>query len=100
MNFMSLLNKVESSYYMFCDQDDIWKPDKIEVTYRAMKSAEEKEEEGKTFSRDCLLNYHIGPSEQVVIQSETLSGTYIVIKGKHTGSPKGKWLTTMELKPA
>lgn len=28
---------------MFCDQDDIWKPDKIEVTYRAMKSAEEKE---------------------------------------------------------
>lgn len=66
----------------------------------SQKSAEEKEEEGKTFSRDCLLNYHIGPSEQVVIQSETLSGTYIVIKGKHTGNPKGKWLTMMELKPA
>ena len=66
----------------------------------SQKSSGEKNDEGKTFSRDCLLNYHIGPSEQVVIQSETLNGTFIVIKGKHTGSPKGKWLTTMELKPA
>lgn len=66
----------------------------------SQKSSSEKDDEGKTFSRDCLLNYHIGPSEQIVVQSETLNGTFIVIKGKHTGSPKGKWITSMELKPA
>lgn len=66
----------------------------------SQKSSSEKDDEGKTFSRDCLLNYHIGPSEQIVVRSETLNGTFIVIKGKHTGSPKGKWITSMELKPA
>lgn len=65
----------------------------------SQKSSGEKKDEGNTYSRECLLNYHIGPAEQVVIQSETLNGTYVVIKGKHTGSPKGKWITTMELKP-
>lgn len=32
MNFMSLLNKVESSYYMFCDQDDVWLPEKVQIS--------------------------------------------------------------------
>lgn len=30
------------SYVMFTDQDDIWKKDKIEVTYNAMLDAEKK----------------------------------------------------------
>ena len=42
-NFLKAVQRETFPYFMFCDQDDIWKPDKIEVTYRAMKSAEEKE---------------------------------------------------------
>lgn len=30
-NFMSLLEHVEADYFMFCDQDDVWNPDKIET---------------------------------------------------------------------
>jgi len=31
-NFLSMLNRVESPYYMFCDQDDVWRPRKIELS--------------------------------------------------------------------
>ena len=39
-NFLKAVQRETAPYFMFCDQDDIWKPDKIEVTYRAMKEAE------------------------------------------------------------
>jgi glycosyltransferase involved in cell wall biosynthesis len=39
-NFMALLAHAMSNYYMFCDQDDIWLPDKVEKTQKAMKAAE------------------------------------------------------------
>lgn len=40
MNFMSLLNMVESDYYMFCDQDDVWLPFKIDVSLAEMEKIE------------------------------------------------------------
>lgn len=44
-NFARLLQDVQnSSYVMFTDQDDIWKKDKIEVTYNAMLDAEKSME--------------------------------------------------------
>lgn len=30
-NFLNLVTKVEADCYLFCDQDDIWNPDKIET---------------------------------------------------------------------
>lgn len=42
MNFMSLLNIVESNYYMFCDQDDVWFNNKIEIEYERMIEEEKK----------------------------------------------------------
>ncbi len=42
MNFMSLLNMVDSEYYMFCDQDDVWFPDKIEKSLTRMREEESK----------------------------------------------------------
>lgn len=41
-NFFSLLKRVDSDYYMFADQDDVWKETKIEKSLLSMK-----EEEGK-----------------------------------------------------
>lgn len=40
MNFMSMLNAVESQYYMFSDQDDVWFDDKVERTLCRMKQEE------------------------------------------------------------
>ena len=72
----------------------------IAVGSDSQKSSATKSEEGNYVTRECLLNYHIGPAEQVVIQSHSLNGRFIVAKGKHTGTPKGNWKTTIEMKPA
>lgn len=41
-NFIHLLKSVygKSDYYMFCDQDDVWLPEKISVTLEKMKQSE------------------------------------------------------------
>lgn len=39
-NFMSLLNMIESKYYMFCDQDDVWFPNKISDSLKRMQEEE------------------------------------------------------------
>lgn len=39
-NFAQLLKKCDDDYIMFCDQDDIWLPEKVEKTFAAMKDAE------------------------------------------------------------
>lgn len=39
-NFMFLLNYVDAPYIMFCDQDDVWLKNKIELTLNRMKSVE------------------------------------------------------------
>ena len=46
-NFLSMLTSVESDYYMFCDQDDVWLPEKIETEYKAMKKLESEEGKNK-----------------------------------------------------
>lgn len=32
-SFFYMLESIDSLYYMFCDQDDYWQPDKVEVSY-------------------------------------------------------------------
>ena len=44
-NFLSMLERVEADYYMFCDQDDEWLPEKIELSLQEM-TAREKETPG------------------------------------------------------
>lgn len=39
-NFMFLLSQVQSRYYMFADQDDVWLPEKIAKTYQKMQQVE------------------------------------------------------------
>ncbi len=39
-NFAELLKYADSDYIMFCDQDDIWLPEKIEKTLKVIKNAE------------------------------------------------------------
>ena len=50
-NFWNAIHKVyqesASPYYMFCDQDDVWMPDKIQKTYAKMQEVE------KALDRKC-----------------------------------------------
>ncbi len=39
-SFLALMEQVESDYYMFCDQDDIWIPTKVEDTFNKMRETE------------------------------------------------------------
>lgn len=41
-HFMALLRLADAPYVMTCDQDDVWDADKVEVTLRAMREAEER----------------------------------------------------------
>ena len=41
MNFGKLLEYADTEYIMFSDQDDVWLPNKIELTLNAMKAAEQ-----------------------------------------------------------
>ncbi|MBN1456411.1 MAG: glycosyltransferase family 2 protein [Sedimentisphaerales bacterium] len=40
LNFQRLLENSNAEYIMFCDQDDVWLPKKIEATFDLMKAAE------------------------------------------------------------
>lgn len=42
-SFMKLLEYCDSEYIMFCDQDDVWLPNKIELSFRKIKELEENE---------------------------------------------------------
>lgn len=39
-SFFELLGQVDADYYMFCDQDDVWLPNKVQLTYDEMRHLE------------------------------------------------------------
>ena len=39
-NFISLVRQADTDYCLFCDQDDIWEPEKISVLIQAMLEQE------------------------------------------------------------
>ena len=44
-SFMWLLQNVEAKYYMFCDQDDLWLPNKIEQSVNLIEQLEHENHE-------------------------------------------------------
>ena len=53
-NFEFLLERVENEYYMFSDQDDIWKEDKIE---KSIKKIEETDRDLEVVDSDLNVTY-------------------------------------------
>ena len=60
-NFFELLQRVDSDYYMFCDHDDIWLSNKIEVTHKKMKFRELENEDKPilVFTDLKVVNSHL-----------------------------------------
>ncbi len=42
-SFIRLLERSAADYVMFCDQDDVWLPDKIDITLKAMQEIESED---------------------------------------------------------
>lgn len=59
-NFFYLLRAVEAPAYMFCDQDDVWLPDKIEKEYRAYRALGETEEPVLVFTDLRIVDSGLG----------------------------------------
>ena len=57
-----------------------------------------QQDEKDTKIRRCTLNYHLGASDHVKIQSKTLNGVYQIVRGKHVGSQSKDWYTEIEVK--
>lgn len=74
-NFFRLLEVVESEYYMFCDQDDVWLPTKIDVSLQVIKDAEQ--EYGHipimAFNDDIVCNEHLQVIENSRWQSAKIN---------------------------
>ncbi len=69
----------------------------VETDLNSQKTGEARKED--TISRSCLLHYGVATAEVVKVQSDSLNGRFIVVKGRHKGGRTGDWKTSMELKP-
>ena len=45
-NFLNMISDIEHNYVMFADQDDVWHPDKIKISFLEMKKTEKYAGEG------------------------------------------------------
>ncbi|MBR1592538.1 MAG: glycosyltransferase family 2 protein [Ruminococcus sp.] len=74
-NFMSMLKYAKEPYIMFCDQDDIWKNDKIETVYNEMRRIE-----GDKSEKPCLVF-----SDLYVVNSELeiISDSFMRYSGRN-----------------
>lgn len=63
-------------------------------------SKEAMREDGNTISKKSLLNYHLGPADEVMIIDSETKGRYKIIRGEHSGSQSGEYVTRFEAKLA
>lgn len=79
---------------------DIRKPEHQHEDHGDGEDAQQQAEDEGNLSRDCLLNYHIGVADKIVIRDSQTNGTFMVVSGVHEGTRSGNWKTTVEVKPA
>ena len=80
-NFSSLLGVSKSNYACFCDQDDQWMPDKLEVSFKAMQRLEQKMN-GKPcliYSDLCLVNQDLVVINESLWKHDSLKPHYITL---------------------
>lgn len=71
-SFLKLLSVVKADYYMFCDQDDFWLPNKVKITLDAMIS------EYKNKPRLVFTNMNLVDSNLNVLEEASLSNVNVL----------------------
>lgn len=71
----------------------------IETELTSQDSYDQKDEDSALKKRKCFLNYHLGPSDIIMITSASLNGRFQVVRGRHVGSRSGDWYTEVEVSP-
>lgn len=82
---------------LLCDEDEM---DPYVIEDRTAAETPAEQDEGEDLKkRTCLLNHNIGPADIVMVQSRSLNGRFMVVRGAHRGSYSGDWTTEVELRP-
>lgn len=91
-NFMNLLERADSDYYMFCDHDDVWMPHKVMCTLEEMRKAELSacDKPVAVFSDLCVVDQNmneIAPSfwEYNKIRPDRISLSWLGVRCVATG---------------
>lgn len=88
-NFMKLINYAKSEYVMFCDQDDVWYPDKIEKSVNVIKSVENRIGIDKpilVFGRYMVVDENLSQIKPVKnIKQDKLSLNRLIVQNYVTG---------------
>lgn len=58
-SFETLLEEADATYYMFCDQDDVWLPQKIEHAMSCMHTVEKPNTPVVVFSDLCVVDENL-----------------------------------------
>jgi len=65
MNFMEGIRRSDAEYIMLCDQDDIWNPNKVELTLQRMKQEESVTKDGPILVFADAMNYNSDTGEEM-----------------------------------
>ena len=76
-NFESLLAEVEAEYYMFCDQDDVWEPNKVETEYSTLLKKETVS--GKNIPQAVYTDMSIVDKDLKVIRNDMLRPEHLAL---------------------
>lgn len=87
-NFAKALEASSGDYIFFCDQDDVWKKNKVEICLRKMKEVEEK----YGTNLPCLVHTDL----EVVDQNlKTIAPSFLINQGLYHIKDSGKQLSTL-----
>lgn len=73
-NFLSMLERVDAPYYMFCDQDDVWLPEKVALTYFRMGEEESRSANAPVIVHSdlCLVNEKLNTVSSSFIRNQRI----------------------------
>jgi glycosyltransferase involved in cell wall biosynthesis len=77
-SFMSLLNAVDTPYFAFCDQDDVWHPDRLEVGLSRLSGSDPQVDEIAVATGVDLVDERLSPISSRTSR-HTLHGTSVSI---------------------
>ena len=88
-NFFGMLSQVDASYYLFCDQDDVWKADKVEQTRRKLAEMEQAYPDKPliAFTDLCVTDKELHPMAESFFRFSGIYPQYVRTFGQCAATP-------------